>query len=71
MVMKQKKDMIKVTLTLFLFLISLSAHAYEIPEKDCGIAVGVRSANIPYPAEEERVQDLLRTVVLEVISSWC
>ena len=51
--------MIKVALTLFLCLISLSAYAYDIPEKDWGIAVGVRSANIPYPAEEERVQDFI------------
>ena len=29
------------------------------PEKDWGIAVGIRSANIPYPSEVDRVEDFI------------
>lgn len=36
-----------------------TVHASAIAEKDWGIAVGVRSARIPYPAEEERVEDFV------------
>ena len=49
----------KLYLTLFIFLFSFSAYAYTIPEKDWGIAVGVRSAKIPYPTKEEDVQDFI------------
>lgn len=45
--------------TLLLGLFSLSAFAYEAPEKDWGIAVGVRSAKIPYKAKDESVQDFI------------
>lgn len=38
---------------------SLSAFAYEIPEKDWGIAVGIRSAKIPYKAKDDSVQDFI------------
>ncbi len=42
----------------FLFL-SMPVYAYDIPEKDWGIAVGIRSAKIPYKAEDESVQDFI------------
>ena len=42
-----------------LFVFTLSAHAYEVPEKDWGLAMGIRNAKIPYPAKEERVSDVI------------
>jgi len=51
--------MIKAALTFFLLLFSLSANVHAVPEKDWGIAVGIRSANIPYPAKEDRVEDFI------------
>jgi outer membrane protein len=45
--------------TFILFIFTLSAHAYEVPENDWGIAIGIRSAKIPYPAKEERVKDVI------------
>ncbi len=41
------------------FIISAHAHADEAPEKDWGIAVGIRSAKIPYFAKEDRVDDFI------------
>ena len=49
----------KIFVVLILFVFSFSAAAYDVPEKDWGIAVGIRSAKIPYPAEEERVSDFI------------
>ena len=47
-------------LTGFILLVfSLSGYAYEIPEKDWGIAVGIRSAKIPFKAKDESVQDFI------------
>ncbi len=45
--------------SLILSVFTLSAHAYEVPEKDWGIAMGIRNAKIPYPAKEERVNDVV------------
>lgn len=42
-----------------MFSISFPAYAYEIAEKDWGIAVGIRSATIPYPAKDEKVGDFI------------
>ena len=54
-----KKSMMKnIFAALILFVFTLSAHAYEVPEKDWGIALGIRSAKIPFPAKEERVNDM-------------
>ncbi len=50
------------TLILFLFFLSAYAYdvpAYEVPERDWGLAMGIRNAKIPYPAEEERVSDVI------------
>lgn len=42
-----------------LFVFTLSAHANEIPEKDWGIAIGIRDAKIPYQGKQERVNDII------------
>jgi len=42
-----------------LFVFSLSVYAYEVPERDWGVAVGLRSAKIPYKSDEKSVQDLI------------
>ena len=44
---------------LWLYIISCSAYSGTAPEKDWGIAAGFRSAGIPYPAKENRVQDFI------------
>ena len=49
----------KLFFTLTLFFASLSALAYEVPEKDWGIAAGFRIARIPYPSEEQQVSDFI------------
>ena len=46
--------------TVFIFFVfSFSAAAFEVAEKDWGIAAGFRSAKIPFPAAEERVSDFI------------
>ena len=45
--------------TIILFVFTASAYAYEVPEKNWGIAMGIRNAKIPYPAKEERVNDII------------
>jgi len=42
-----------------LSVFSFSAEAYDVPEKNWGIAVGYRVAEIPYPADENRVDDFI------------
>ena len=42
-----------------LFIFSLPVYADGVPEKDWGIAVGLRSAKIPYKAEDESVKDFI------------
>ncbi len=37
----------------------MPVQAYEVPEKDWGIAGGFRIARIPYPAQEEQVADFM------------
>jgi len=49
----------KIFAVLILSCFSFSAAAYDVAEKDWGIAVGIRSAKIPYPAKEERVDDFI------------
>ena len=49
----------KIFAGLILFAFSLTGYAYEVPEKDWGIAVGVRSAKIPYKTKDESVQDFI------------
>jgi len=44
---------------LSLLLFSSSAIAYEVAEKDWGIAAGFRIAKIPYPTEEQQVSDFI------------
>jgi len=51
--------MVKNSFIFFLLFFFFSSYAYAVPEKDWGIAAGVRTANIPYPSEEERVQDFI------------
>jgi len=46
-------------LYLFVFILSTEVFAYEVPEKNWGIAAGIRSANIPYPAKEDSVDDFI------------
>lgn len=43
----------------FLTMFSFSLYAYDVPEKDWGIAVGVRSAKIPYKSKEDNVKDFI------------
>lgn len=50
-----KKSLIGLILATF----SMACHAYKVPERDWGIAVGARSAKIPYKTQEERVQDFI------------
>ena len=50
----------KSVLLFVLFTFSLSVYAYEVPEKDWGIAVGFRIARIPFATQEEQVADVLR-----------
>ncbi|MCG6939293.1 MAG: MipA/OmpV family protein [Gammaproteobacteria bacterium] len=45
--------------TIFLFVFALPLFAYDVPEKDWGIAIGIRSAKIPYKTDEDRVQDVI------------
>lgn len=52
-----------ISLTLFLF--SFSANAYFVSEKNWGIAGGFRSAKIPYPAKEDRVDDFIPLMFYE------
>ena len=55
-----KKSMMKnIFASLILFVFTFSAYAYEVPEKDWGIAMGIRNAKIPYPAKDERVNDII------------
>ena len=49
----------KILTALFLCIFSLPAHAYEVPEKDWGIAVGLRHAKIPFKTKDESVQDFI------------
>jgi outer membrane protein len=49
----------KIFAALFLFIFSLSTYAYQVPERDWGIAVGLRSARIPYVTPDETVQDFI------------
>ena len=49
----------KISAILIFFVFSFSASAYDVPEKDWGIAVGIRSAKIPYPSAEDRVDDFI------------
>ncbi|MCW9014223.1 MAG: MipA/OmpV family protein [Gammaproteobacteria bacterium] len=37
----------------------MSSYAYDIPEKNWGIAIGIRGATIPFKTEEEIVQDVI------------
>jgi outer membrane protein len=49
--------MIKIVITSILF--SFSACTYAVPEKDWGLAAGIRSAKIPYKTKDESVQDFI------------
>lgn len=50
----------KTAIAIFLFFsITPSVQAYEVAEKDWGIAIGIRSAKIPYPTQTERVDDFI------------
>jgi len=54
-----KKSFSTVAIALLLLSFSIAVNAYEVPEKDWGIAVGIRNAKIPYPSQEERVNDFI------------
>ncbi len=41
------------------FRFHMPVQAYEVPEKDWGIAAGFRIAKIPYPTEEQQVSDFI------------
>jgi outer membrane protein len=49
----------KLFLLFILFVFSFSVYAYEVPEKDWGIAAGFRIARIPYPTAEKQVADFI------------
>ena len=59
----------KVFAAIVLFVFTLSSYAYAVPEnavlenavpeKDWGIAVGIRTAEIPYEAKDDSVQDFI------------
>ncbi|MFV2005132.1 MAG: MipA/OmpV family protein [Gammaproteobacteria bacterium] len=49
----------KILVTLALFVFSSSTFAYEVPEKDWGIAATFRIARIPYPSAEKQVADFI------------
>lgn len=49
----------KIVVLLILFGFSFSAYSYEIPEKNWGLAIGLRSAKIPYEANDESVKDVI------------
>ncbi len=40
-------------------ILPVTGHSADIAEKDWGIAIGIRSAGIPYPAEKNSVQDVI------------
>jgi len=45
--------------TIVIFVFTMPVQAYEVPEKDWGIAAGFRIAKIPYPTEEQQVSDFI------------
>jgi len=49
----------KIFTVFILLILSLSVYAYDVPEKDWGIAVGVRSAKIPFKTKDDSVQDFI------------
>lgn len=49
----------KLFTAIILITFSSSALAYEVAEKDWGIAAGFRIAKIPYPTEEQQVSDFI------------
>ena len=49
----------KLFILFILFAFSFPAYAYEVPEKDWGIAAGFRIAKIPYPTAEKQVSDFI------------
>ncbi len=49
----------KLFLLFVLFVFSFSAYAYDVPEKDWGIAVGFRLSRIPFPSAEKQVADFI------------
>lgn len=49
----------KIIIAVLLFCFSASSFAYEVAEKDWGIAAGFRIARIPYPTEEQQVSDFI------------
>jgi outer membrane protein len=44
---------------ILLFIAAFAASAYDVAEKNWGIAAGFRNAKIPYPTNEERVNDFI------------
>jgi MipA family protein len=38
---------------------AMSSYAYDIPEKNWGISIGIRNATIPFRTEEKSVQDVV------------
>lgn len=49
----------RVTAGIAIITFSMSSYAYDIPEKNWGVAIGIRSATIPLKAKEENVRDLI------------
>jgi outer membrane protein len=51
--------MYKIFFIFILFVFSLSVCAYEVPEKDWGLAAGFRNAKIPFNTKDQIVQDVI------------
>ena len=49
----------KIVTTLLLFVFSLPVYADGVPERNWGIAVGLRHAAIPFKAKDQSVQDFI------------
>ena len=49
----------KIVITLFLFVFSFPVYADGVPEKNWGLAVGIRHAVIPFKAKDDSVQDFI------------
>ena len=49
----------KIVVILILFTFTFSAYAYEVPEKNWGLAMGIRSAKIPYKTKDDSVNDVI------------
>ena len=49
----------RIVATLLMFSVAFTLNAGDIPQRDWGIAVGVRSAKIPFKTQEDTVKDFI------------